>query len=80
MNVVVSKNGGIILPTEYRKKYHLKPGSTIQVVEYGGVLALTPDLSDPVKQTFGLLAAQEGQKRLTQALIEERKAENGCPR
>ena len=76
MTITVSNKGWVVIPAEYRKKYNLKPGATVQVVDYDGVLALVPTLTNPIKEAFGLLAPKVGEKRLTQALIEEHEAEN----
>ena len=42
------------------------------MVDYGGVLALVPQLSRPVQDAAGML---KGRKSLTQALLTERRAE-----
>jgi AbrB family looped-hinge helix DNA binding protein len=54
MAVVISEKGWVVIPAELRRKYALKPGSTVQIVDYGGVLALVPTLADPVKQAVGM--------------------------
>ena len=72
MALVISEKGWVVIPAELRRKYALKPGSTVQIVDYGGVLALVPTLDDPVKQAAGML---KGKKSLTQALLTERRAE-----
>jgi hypothetical protein len=53
-----------------RKKYGLKPGATLQVVDYGGVLAIVPVSQDPVTQGAGML---KGGDSLTQVVVEEHK-------
>jgi hypothetical protein len=53
-----------------RKKYGLKPGANIKVVDYGGVLAIVPAFKDPVKQGAGML---KGEDSLTQVVMEEHK-------
>lgn len=72
MAVRVSEKGWVVIPAELRKKYGLHPGVEVQVVDYGGVLALVPQLSRPVQDAAGML---KGQKSLTQALLAERRAE-----
>ena len=44
MNVKISKKGWVVIPAGLRKKYGLKAGATLQVVDYGGVLAIVPAL------------------------------------
>jgi AbrB family looped-hinge helix DNA binding protein len=70
--VKVSDKGWVVIPAELRKKYGLHPGAEVQVVDYGGVLALVPQLSRPVQDASGML---KGRKSLTQALMAERRAE-----
>ncbi|MBI4585846.1 MAG: AbrB/MazE/SpoVT family DNA-binding domain-containing protein [Planctomycetes bacterium] len=72
MNVTVSDKGWVVIPAGLRKKYNLKPGTAVQVVDYGGVLVLVPELADPVQQAAGML---KGGKSLTRALLAEHKAE-----
>ena len=72
MNVIVSEKGWVVIPAELRKKYNLQPGAEVQVVDYGGVLALVPKLANPVRQAAGLL---KGRKSLTRALLAEHRRE-----
>jgi AbrB family looped-hinge helix DNA binding protein len=55
MNVILSQKGWIVIPAALRKKYGLKPGANLQVVDYGGVLSIIPAMRDPIKQGRGLL-------------------------
>ncbi len=72
MAVRVSEKGWVVIPADLRKKYGLHPGAEVQVVDYGGVLALVPQLTRPVQDAAGML---KGRKSLTQALLTERRAE-----
>jgi AbrB family looped-hinge helix DNA binding protein len=72
MTVTVSEKGWVVIPAELRKKHNLTPGTEIQVVEYGGVLALVPKLPDPVRQAAGML---RGRRTLRRALLDEHQAE-----
>ncbi len=68
MNVILSQKGWVVIPSSMRKKYGLKPGANLQVVDYGGVLAIVPAFKDPVKQGAGML---KGDDSLAQAVVEE---------
>ncbi len=68
MNVKISQKGWVVIPAALRAKYAIKPGDNMQVVDYGGVLAIVPAFKDPVKQGAGLL---KGDDSLTQAILEE---------
>ena len=72
MAVTVSQKGWVVIPAELRKKHNLHPGTEIQVVDYGGVLALVPKMRDPVSQAAGML---KGKKSLRRALLAEHRAE-----
>lgn len=70
--VTVSAKGWVVIPVEYRRKYHVHPGSEVEVVDFGGGLSLVPLLQHPVREAQGLLKRGKG---LTQALLSERDAE-----
>jgi AbrB family looped-hinge helix DNA binding protein len=66
MSVTVSEKGWIVIPAELRRKYNLDPGTEVSVVDYGGVLALVPALTKPVRQAAGML---KGRTSLTRAVL-----------
>lgn len=72
MSIKVSEKGWVVIPAELRKKYDLRPGVEVQVVDYGGVLVLVPQLTRPVEQAAGML---RGRKSLTRALLSQRRAD-----
>jgi AbrB family looped-hinge helix DNA binding protein len=72
MNVTLSQKGWVVIPADIRKKYGLKPGSSLRVVDYGGVLAIVPAFQEPVKAGLGLLKTGSS---LAQAVVEERRRE-----
>ena len=72
MNVKISQKGWVVIPASLRRKYGLKPGADLQVVDYGGVLALVPAFKDPLKAGAGLL---KGEDSLTAAIVEEHRQE-----
>lgn len=72
MTVTVSQKGWVVIPAELRRKHDLHPGTKVQVVDYGGVLALVPKLADPVRQAAGMLS---GPKSLRSVLLAEHRAE-----
>jgi AbrB family looped-hinge helix DNA binding protein len=67
MNVKLSQKGWVVIPAALRKKYALKPGSEVQVVDYGGVLSIIPVPADPIKAGAGML---QGADSLTDAVVE----------
>jgi AbrB family looped-hinge helix DNA binding protein len=68
----ISQKGWVVIPAELRKKYGLKPGSRVRMVDYGGGITIVPLLDDPVHQAQGMLA---GKRSLTAALLAERAEE-----
>ena len=61
----ISQKGWIVIPAKYRRRYGLKPGDTVRIVDYGGVLALVPPLQDAIKDARGMLPGAS----LTRALL-----------
>jgi len=72
MALTISNKGWVVIPAELRKKYALKPGSEVALVDYGGVLAIVPAMKDPTKQAAGML---KGGASLTQSLLAEHQKE-----
>jgi AbrB family looped-hinge helix DNA binding protein len=70
--VSVSSKGWIVIPAELRKKYDLRPGSGVALVDYGGVIAIVPALANPIEESAGLL---KGGPPLGRALRQERQQE-----
>jgi AbrB family looped-hinge helix DNA binding protein len=72
MTLKISQKGWVVIPADLRKKYDLKPGDEVHVVDYGGVLSLVPTSEDPLEVAAGML---KGGTSLTEALLDERKKE-----
>jgi AbrB family looped-hinge helix DNA binding protein len=68
----ISNKGWVVIPADLRRKYGLQPGSEVRIIDYGGVLAIVPALSEPVEQAAGMLKTD---KKLTQSLLEEHREE-----
>jgi AbrB family looped-hinge helix DNA binding protein len=73
MTIRVSNKGWIVIPVELRRRYQLAPGSEVQVIDYGGILAIVPIGKNPIQASAGMLAG--GGKPLTQALLDEHRRE-----
>lgn len=71
MSITISQKGWVVIPAKLRKKYNLRPGARVQIVDYGGVLSLVPALDDPIRQAAGMLSQPPGARPLTQVLLEE---------
>ena len=70
----ISSKGWVVIPARLRRKYNLKPGDRVHIVDYGGVVSLVPASVDPVKHAAGML---KGRRSLTRAILEEHWRERG---
>ena len=71
--VKVSAKGWIVIPADIRKRYGIKPGDEVHIVDYGGSLGIVPKLADPVEEVCGILA--DDGPSLTEELLRERRRE-----
>ena len=69
---LISTKGQIVIPQEFRERYHLKPNTKAQWVDLGGVLLLVPQHENPLRDSRGLLAKSGFTQK---ALKEERRKE-----
>ena len=51
--VAVSQKGWVVIPAELRRRYGWKPGTRINVVDYGGFISLHPVLENPEEEGWG---------------------------
>lgn len=70
--LTISQKGWVVIPAELRRKYDLRPGTAVQVVDYGGVLAIVPVLEDPIAEAAGML---RGASSLTERLVTDHRQE-----
>lgn len=68
----VSIKGQIVIPGPLRKKYHLEPGTRVEVYEYGEVICIAPHLAEPIAAAYGLLPPSPS---LADELLADRRAE-----
>jgi len=64
--------GQIVIPAEMRKKYHIEPGTELQIMEYGGIIYLVPPVDNPVKAAQGSLPSRPS---LAGQLLRERRSD-----
>lgn len=72
MIVTVSTKGQIVIPSQIRKKYNLKPKSKIEFLDRGKEIVLIPLPENPFKSSYGIL---KGKGISTKDLIDFRRAE-----
>jgi AbrB family looped-hinge helix DNA binding protein len=66
----LSEKGWVVIPQEMRKRYGLKKGDRVHMIDYGGVISIVPASEDPVKYSFGML---KGKGSLNKELMKSRK-------
>ena len=71
----VSAKGWVVIPKSIREKHGLKKGSRVQVVDYGGIVAIVPLPEDPVEALHGML---QGGPSLTEDLLAERERDRAA--
>ncbi len=64
--------GQIVIPAGIRKRYHIEPGTEMQIMDYGGIIYLVPPVEDPIKAASGILPSKPS---LSERLLRERKKE-----
>lgn len=53
--VNVSSKGWIVIPAEIRKKYGIKPGSTLEIEDQGNFLLIKAEKKSKIDSLFGVL-------------------------
>ena len=64
--------GQIVIPIDIRKKYHIEPGTEMQIMAYEGIIYLIPPVADPIEAACGILPSKPS---LAEALRKERESE-----
>mgnify|MGYP003972852963 CR=1 FL=1 len=70
--LTISQKGWVVIPAELRRKYQLRPGTEVRIVDYGGVLSIVRVFDDPINAGAGML---KGTDSLTKAIVEEHRQE-----
>jgi hypothetical protein len=68
MRLEIGRDGRIAIPVTLPQKHFLTPGSSIEIVDYGGLMTLIPCHDDPISAAAGMLA---GNTSMTKALLVE---------
>jgi AbrB family looped-hinge helix DNA binding protein len=61
--------GQVVIPAKLRKKYRIRPGAKLEILEYGDVICLIPPVADPIKAASGSLP---GKPSLARTLLRDR--------
>jgi len=71
METYATVKGQIVIPAELRRKYRIKAGTKIQVIDTGEAILLKPVTEESLKRLQGRLKG----KGVLKALLEERRKE-----
>jgi AbrB family looped-hinge helix DNA binding protein len=72
----LSEKGWVVIPRDLRRRYGLKKGDRVHVIDYGGVISIVPAAETPIKDSLGML---RGETSLVKELVKSRRqdAERG---
>ncbi|MBI2851529.1 MAG: AbrB/MazE/SpoVT family DNA-binding domain-containing protein [Chloroflexi bacterium] len=72
----LSEKGWVVIPQDLRRRYGLKKGDRVHVIDYGGVISIVPAVETPIKESHGML---KGKTSLVKELVKSRRqdAERG---
>lgn len=70
--VTVSDKGWVVIPQEIRKRYSIKKGDKVHIIDFGGTISIVPALKDPIREARGML---KGGPSMTKELLKERRRE-----
>lgn len=68
MALTISSKGWVVIPANLREKYRLTPGARVEIIDYGGVLAIVPIPDSPIQAAIDLLKSGPS---LTEALLDD---------
>jgi AbrB family looped-hinge helix DNA binding protein len=72
METYTTTKGQIVIPVELRRKYGIKAGTKINVIDTGDAILLKPVTEESLRQLQGRLKG----KGVLKALLEERRADS----
>ncbi|MFC2159510.1 AbrB/MazE/SpoVT family DNA-binding domain-containing protein [Actinomycetota bacterium] len=70
---ILSEKGWVVIPGSIRKRYGLKKGDQVNIIDYGNIISIVPLSFDPIKESAGML---KGDSSLIQDLLEQRKKDS----
>ena len=68
----ISEKGWVVIPQGIRKRYGLKKGDKVHIIDYGGRIAIIPVAKDPIAAARGMF---KGGPSMTKGLLEDRRWE-----
>ena len=66
----LSEKGWVVIPQDLRRRYGLKKGDRVHIIDYGGVISIVPAAEAPIKDSLGML---KGKTSLVKELVKSRR-------
>lgn len=74
MTTKLSEKGQIVIPVELRRRYNIKPGSKVELMDIGGEIVIIPiTVKNPIEEARGFLKGGKSTKELMKAARKEEK-------
>ena len=70
--VTVSKKGWVVIPRDIRRRYNIRPGDKVHVIDLAGRIAIVPAAEDPIAAGLGMF--KDGPS-MTKGLLDDRRWE-----
>ena len=70
--VTVSRKGWVVIPSDIRRRYGIRPGDKVHIIDFGGRIAIVPASKDPISESYGMF---KGGPSMTKGLLEDRRQE-----
>jgi AbrB family looped-hinge helix DNA binding protein len=71
----VTSKGQLVVPSQIRRRYGIKPGTRINFVEEGNRIIFQPVTHEYIESFCGIFKQKHGEKSVVQEHLEERRAE-----
>jgi AbrB family looped-hinge helix DNA binding protein len=71
----VTSKGQLVVPSEIRHRFGIKPGTRVNFVEEGGRIIFQPVTREYIDSFCGVFKQKPGEKSVVQELLEERRVE-----
>jgi AbrB family looped-hinge helix DNA binding protein len=71
--VTVSEKGWVVIPKDIRKRFGLKKGDKLSIVDFGRGIYLFPVPADPVRAAYGMFRGEDSHSIMQEFLEEKRR-------
>lgn len=71
----VTSKGQLVVPSQIRRRYGIKPGTRINFIEEGGRIIFQPVTREYIRSFRGVFKLKPGEKSVVQEHLDERRKE-----